>query len=125
MAPVPVEPRPLNSSERAVLEYVLAADFDGAPALRSQLERTEVVAVWAPGSVSVDLRVREPVRRAAMASELVPVDAHVLDRSGEYVGELLVWTDEGATLAALEYAWVTDDMPTVLPTVDEVRISTR
>ncbi|WP_019062146.1 hypothetical protein [Streptomyces prunicolor] len=125
MAPVPVEPRPLNSSERAVLERILAADFADAPVLRSQLERTEVVAVWAPGSVSVDLRVRAPVRRAAMASELVPVDAHVLDRSGEYVGELLVWTDEGATLAALEYAWVTDDMPTVLPTVDEVRISTR
>ena len=125
MSPEPVAPRPLNSSERAVLECVLAADFADAPALRSQLERTEMVAVWAPGSVSVDLRVREPVRRAAMASELVPVDAHVLDRSGEYVGELLVWTDEGATLAALEYAWVTDDMPTVLPTVDEVRISTR
>ena len=125
MSAVPVEPRPLNSSERGVLERILSADFAGAPALRSQLARTEVVAVWAPESVSVDLRVHEPVQHAAMTSELVPVDAHVLDRADEYVGELLVWTDEGATLRALEYAWVTDDMPTALPTVDEVRISTR
>jgi hypothetical protein len=108
-----------------VLECVLSADFVGAPELRSQLERTEVVARWAPESVSVDLRVREPVQHAAMTSELVPVDAHVHDPSGEYVGELLVWTDGGATLAALEYAWVADEMPTSLPTVGRVRVSPR
>jgi hypothetical protein len=98
-----------------VLECVLSADFVGAPELRSQLERTEVVA----------LRVREPVQHAAMTSELVPVDAHVHDPSGEYVGELLVWTDAGATLAALEYAWVADEMPTSLPTVGRIRVSPR
>jgi len=125
MPPVPVEPRPLNGSERAVLEWILSADFTDAAALRSQLERTEVVAVWGAGSVSVDLRVREPVRHAAMASDLVPVGAHVHDPSGEYVGELLVWTDEGATLAALEYAWVTDEMPTALPATGAVRLSAR
>ncbi|MBK3578319.1 hypothetical protein JHN63_31845 [Streptomyces sp. MBT65] len=125
MSPIPVGPRPLSHPERAVLECVLSADFVGAPALRSQLERTEVVARWAPESVSVDLRVREPVQRAAMTSELVPVDAHVHDPSGEYIGELLVWTDEGATSAALEYAWITDEMPTSLPTVDHLRIAPR
>ncbi|MFE2418564.1 hypothetical protein [Streptomyces hokutonensis] len=125
MPPVPVEPRPLNAPERAVLEWILSADFAGAPALRSQLARTEVVAVWGPGSVSVDLRVREPARHAAMASGLVPVDAHVHDPSGQYIGELLVWTDGGATLAALEYSWVTDGMPTALPATDAVRLSLR
>ncbi|MGX9883811.1 hypothetical protein [Streptomyces sp. NPDC002276] len=125
MPTVPVESRPLNGSERAVLEWILSADFAGAAALRGQLERTEVVAVWGSGSVSVDLRVREPVRHAAMASDLVPVDAHVHGPSGEYVGELLVWTDDGATLAALEYAWVTDEMPTALPAADAVRLSAR
>jgi len=34
----------------------------------------------------------------------VPVDAQVHDLAGGYVGELLVWTDEGAPLAALEFA---------------------
>ncbi|MFI1182483.1 hypothetical protein ACH4UT_23415 [Streptomyces sp. NPDC020799] len=106
-----------------MLECILSTDFVGASALWSQLEQTDVVAIWAPESVSVNLRVREPVQHAAMASDLVPVDAHVHDQSGEYVGELLVWTEGGATLAALEYAWVTDEMPTSLLTVDEVRIS--
>ncbi|MFB6771889.1 hypothetical protein [Streptomyces sp. NPDC056337] len=47
----------------------------------------------------------------------MPVDAHVHDLSGTYVGEILVWPDRGATLAALELAWVTDEMPTSLPAV--------
>ncbi|MFG3041815.1 hypothetical protein ACGFYZ_33425 [Streptomyces sp. NPDC048330] len=28
---------------------------------------------------------------------------------------ILVWTDRGATLAALEFAWVTDEMPSSIP----------
>lgn len=123
--PVPIDPRPLNASERAVLEHILSADFFGAAELYGQLDRTEVVALWAAGSVSVDLRVTEPMQRAAMATELVPVDAHVHDRSGDYVGELLVWTDEGSTLAGLEYAWVTDEMPSALPSVEQLRVTAR
>lgn len=125
MSHLPVEPRPLNISERSVLEHILSVGFAGASELRSQLDRTEVVALWAPGSVSVDLRVREPVRHAAMPSEVVPVDAHVHDQSGEYIGELMVWTDEGATLAALEFAWISDELPTSLPPVDHVQLTMR
>ncbi|MFC5645601.1 hypothetical protein [Kitasatospora cinereorecta] len=40
MPVVPIEPRPLNASERAVLGHILSADFVGAAALRSQLDRT-------------------------------------------------------------------------------------
>ncbi|MFG2911944.1 hypothetical protein ACGF0D_03475 [Kitasatospora sp. NPDC048298] len=122
MAVIPVEPRPLDDSERAVLEHLLAADFAGAPALRAQLDRTEVTAVWGAGSVSVDLRVRGLERDPAPAFVPLPVDAPVHDDSGEYVGELLVWAEGGVTLSALEYAWVTDEMPTVLPTVDRIRV---
>ncbi|MFK8844635.1 hypothetical protein [Streptomyces sp. Ac-502] len=125
MSRLPIERRPLTVSERAVLEHILAADFAGAYELRGQLDRTDVVARWGPGSVSVDLRVREPVRCAAMPSELVPVDAHVHDRYGEYLGELLVWTDKGASLAALEYAWITDEMPESLPSTDQVLVTVR
>lgn len=121
MANLPVAPRPLNPAERALLEHVLSADVPGAAELRGQLDRTEVVARWGPGSVSVDLRVREPVRHAG-ASGLLPVGAAVHDEAGEYIGELLVWTDGGATLSALEYAWVTDEMPRELPPVERVRI---
>ncbi|WAU81951.1 hypothetical protein O1Q96_20455 [Streptomyces sp. Qhu-G9] len=125
MPRLPLRPRPLSDLERTVLEHILSADFAGASALRSQLDRTEVVALWAPGSASVNLRVREPAHHAAMSAELVPVDAHVHDQSGEYIGELLVWTDRGATLAALEYSWLTDEMPSSLPRVDQVMVSVR
>ncbi|MFB7032202.1 MULTISPECIES: hypothetical protein [unclassified Streptomyces] len=117
MAPLSIAPRPLNADERAVLEHILSAEFVGASQLRSQLDRTEVIAVWGSDSVSVDLEVREPCEHAALPKELVPVDAHVHDPSGVYVGEILVWTDRGATLAALEFAWVTDEMPTSLPAI--------
>ncbi|MFE5581829.1 hypothetical protein [Kitasatospora sp. NPDC056531] len=123
MPVVPIEPRPLNDSERAVPEHLLAADFVGASALRSQLDRTEVVATWGAESASVDLRVRGSVRRPALASTPLPVDAPVHDGSGEYIGELLVWAEGGTTLSALEYAWVTDEMPTSLPSVDRIRLT--
>jgi hypothetical protein len=122
MAPLPLDPRPLNADERAVLEHVLSAEFVGASQLRSQLDRTEVIAVWGPGSVSVDLQVREPCEQAALPEALAPVDASVHDPSGAYVGEILVWTERGATLAALEFAWATDEMPTSLPAVVDGRL---
>ncbi|MGW4646484.1 hypothetical protein [Kitasatospora sp. NPDC004289] len=121
MAVVPIEPRPLNAAERAVLEHLLAADFPGAPELLAQLDRVEVVAAWFEGSVSVDLRVRgaaESDRR----SVLLPVGAEVYDEDGGYVGELLLWAEGGEYLSALEYAWVTDEMPTVLPAVERLRV---
>ncbi|WP_329570255.1 hypothetical protein [Kitasatospora sp. NBC_01266] len=121
MPPVPVVPRPLNAAEQAVLEHLLAGDFPGAPELRSQLEQAEVIATWTPDSVSVDLRVLAAERRAPLAAGLVPVDAQVLDERGEYVGELLVWVEDGGVLAGLEYAWVTDEMPTALPPVERIR----
>ncbi|MFF0398873.1 hypothetical protein ACFYSJ_24385 [Streptomyces sp. NPDC005248] len=123
MAPLFIDPRPLNVDERAVLEHILSAEFVGASQLRNQLDRTEVIAVWGPDSVSVDLQVREPCEHAALPEALVPVDAQVHDLSGAYVGEILVWTDRGATLAALEFAWVTDEMPATLPVIVDGQLS--
>ncbi|MDH6130200.1 hypothetical protein P3T39_007193 [Kitasatospora sp. GP82] len=123
MPPVPIVPRPLNAAEKAVLKHILTSNFVGASELRSQIDQAEVIATWTPRSVSIDLRVREPVRRASLVSNLVPVDAQVLDECGEYVGELLVWVEDGAALAGLEYAWVTDEMPTSLPPVERIRLT--
>ncbi|WP_435610962.1 hypothetical protein [Streptomyces sp. C10-9-1] len=122
MAPLSINPRPLNADERAVLEHLLSAEFVGASQLRSQVDHTEVIAVWEPDSVSVDLRVREAYEHAALPEALVPVNAPAYDPSGAYVGEILVWTDRGATLAALELAWVTDEMPTSLPAIVDGRL---
>jgi len=41
-------PRPLNPAERAVLEHLLSAEFDGAAELRAQLDRTEVAGTRVP-----------------------------------------------------------------------------
>ncbi|MFD5511659.1 hypothetical protein ACFWIB_28365 [Streptomyces sp. NPDC127051] len=121
---VPVAPRPLNPAERVVLEYILVRDVTGSSELRSQIGQAEVVGTWAPGSVSTDLRVPEPVQRTSLATGLVPVDAHVLDEQGQYIGELLVWVEDGA-LAGLEYVWITDEMPTALPPVERIRLTPR
>ncbi len=53
---------------------------------------------------------------------MLSVDAHVYDEGGDYLGELIVWMAHGR-LAALEYSWVTDSMPTSLPEVETLRIS--
>ncbi|MFB6888752.1 hypothetical protein ACFCX4_05470 [Kitasatospora sp. NPDC056327] len=104
-----------------MLKHLLEADFAGAAALRGQLDHTEVVATWGPGSVSVDLRVRGLEQHPAAPSTLLPTGADVYDCSGQYIGELLLWAEGGTTLSALEYAWVTDDAPTSLPSVDQLR----
>ena len=100
MSAVPIEPRPLNASERAVLEHLLSTDFAGAASLRDQLDRTEVVGTWGAESVSVDLRVCGTAQHPPQASRLLPVGAYVYDRSGEYIGELLVWAEGGPVPAA-------------------------
>ncbi|RKE17932.1 hypothetical protein [Streptomyces sp. TLI_171] len=118
-----MEPRPLNAAERGVLAHLLSADFPHAAELRGQLDRTEVVGAWSARSVSVDLRVREPGRHTGLPSRLAPVGGEVHAPSGDYLGELLLWTDDdGRTLSALEYAWVTDEMPTALPAVERIRL---
>ncbi|MFB6717529.1 hypothetical protein ACFCZY_38435 [Streptomyces sp. NPDC056237] len=119
MAPIPVDPRPLNEAERSVLKRILSVEFEGASELRSRVDLVEVVAVWSLDSTSVDFRVRNPALRSSQREGHVPVAAEVVEESGEYVGELLVWLTDGV-LSALEYAWVTDEMPTVLPTVEMV-----
>ncbi|SFQ52983.1 hypothetical protein [Amycolatopsis rubida] len=77
-------PRPLNSDERAVL--------------LAQADRAEVVAAWAPGSVSVDLTVPDAVPDGEL-NGVFPRRAWVAD-----VGEILAWVSWGA-LSGLEYAW--------------------
>ncbi|MGW2864464.1 hypothetical protein [Streptomyces sp. NPDC001205] len=62
---------------------------------------------------------------AGLRHTIAAVDAHVHDQCGEFIGELLVWTDKGATLTAPEYAWITDRMPSSLPPADQVQLTVR
>ncbi len=128
--PVRVPPRALSEHERAVLALVLSAAGPGSEVLLAQLDRTRVVALWAPGSVSVDLAVDGDGPRAPQCAGALPVDARVVDARvvdefGEYVGELLVWISADGTLAALEYAWIVDDSPTTLPFPECIQLPKR
>ncbi|MFC1409933.1 hypothetical protein ACEZCY_24675 [Streptacidiphilus sp. N1-12] len=121
MAPEPVPPRILTQAERDVLALLLSADFEGAQELRSQLDHTQVVAVWAAGSPSVDLAVPGGIGKAQVADGEIPVGAEVHDPQGNYLGEITVWVTSGL-LSAIEYSWVTDEPPTRLPDTAALRL---
>ncbi|MRH89869.1 hypothetical protein GFY24_20890 [Nocardia sp. SYP-A9097] len=114
MGTTPVPPRSLSGREEAILLKVLSGDVEGAARFLGQIPFAKVVATWGVGSPSVDLEVLAGAEAVRGMDGLLPVGAEVRDQSGEYIGEILVWVD-GGYLSAIEYAWVSDDRPTVLP----------
>ncbi len=53
--------RDLTNSERQLIELLLAKEFPGAEALRSQLETAKVSAIDAEGSLHLGCRVHSPM----------------------------------------------------------------
>ncbi|MEV6070630.1 hypothetical protein AB0L82_29140 [Nocardia sp. NPDC052001] len=105
-----------------MLSKILSGDFDGAAELRAQLPVSRVVATWGIGSPSVDLETSSDVAAADVVDGLLPVGAEVRDESGVYVGEILIWVT-GGYLSAIEFTWVTDCRPKVLPEPDAMRLT--
>ncbi|MFE7751910.1 hypothetical protein [Streptomyces sp. NPDC057428] len=114
----------MSPSEKAVAELVLAHDFPGAAELRAQVDHVQVVAMWGEHSASVDLRLRGDAPRSPVPSGVVPVDATVVDPTGELFGEILLWATEGY-LSAIEYAWYGDEPPSALPDTDMITTEVR
>jgi hypothetical protein len=121
MAPIPSTPRVLTPAEREVLEFMVSADFAGADRLRAQIPHCRVVAVWAEGRPSVELAVPRIVAPARVPDGELPSGSEVRTSAGEYLGEVLVWVG-GGYLAAIEYAWVTDEAPDRLPDVSTMKL---
>jgi hypothetical protein len=118
-------PRRVTAHERAAIRPMLIAGAPGAVELRAQLDAATVSAHWPPdGSPSIDIAVPDDVPTAPVDDGSYPVDAQVRAPSGEYLGELILWI-AGGRLAALEFAWVTDDMPTSLPAASGIRVGPR
>jgi hypothetical protein len=111
--------RPLEECERVVLMKVLdGAAFDGAAELREQVGMAKVVRAeptW------LYFEVGEGASAVTTLNGPIPVTALVNDIDGAAVGELLVWTTKGR-LSALEFAWVTDEMPSSLPDPDAIDV---
>jgi len=112
-------PHPLSADQAEVLLHLLRHDEPGMDALRRQVPGAMVTRYWGEHSVSFDMEVRGGPR-AALA------DGPHADRDwgwtpdGEPEGTFLVWVADGR-LSALEYGWVTEDMPTRLPEVSRIR----
>lgn len=105
--------RSLSVRERAALDLLLSVDFPGVEALREQA--LTVTADDGQGMV-LGLVVEEG-QPVAQVIGRTPVQA-VVDGDG-YDGGLLLFVDDGR-LSALEYWWVTEEMPTVFPPLTAV-----
>jgi hypothetical protein len=115
--------RPLSQEELAVLRHILSASFAGAAELRQQLTTATVSGNWEPaGSPSIDIAVPAESPSAHIADGPVPVAAQVIDGTGEYLGELLLWVT-GGRLSALEYSWITDEPPSHLPALGMIHLA--
>jgi hypothetical protein len=94
------------------------AAFPGREQLLSQVERVEYV----DGPLTMmDLRVVGECSPAIGVPSPAPSNPTVFDQHGEPIGELLLWLDGEGYINCLEFAWWTDEMPTVLPTPERVR----
>lgn len=112
--------RPFTEQERELLDHLVT----GAPdekSLRPQLDTSEYGEPWFTGSQSFTIVgantpgndvVRGIMRTAAVHANSSPA-------AGPATGELILWGVDGV-ITDLEYAWVTDAMPTSLPSREQV-----
>lgn len=95
--------RPLTDRERAVLNALLAVDFEDATAVRQQADVVRVVDVCGCGCPSIDFHTAPDVGMNAV------VNAEVSGTADTIFLYLL-----GDRLGGIEYAWV-DEAPDELP----------
>jgi hypothetical protein len=113
------ETRDLDADEVALLERILAAaSVDVFPELSRQVPYTTV-----RGGIPtlLDLAVDPSAPVAQVDNGPLPIRALVVGPHEEPRGEVLVWISDGY-LSGLEYAWVTDDVPTGMPSADSVHL---
>lgn len=111
--------RSLSGAERALLIGILGeCRIAGAGELASQVASVEVI-----GGIPtfLDLSVDPSSARAGVDDGPLEVRAFVRNDQGDFVGEVLIWVKSGY-LSAVEFAWVTDDMPERLPDIGHVAV---
>jgi hypothetical protein len=114
---VAMEPRPLTSRERAILDLLLAADFPAAEALREQAKAVEVIGICGCGCPSIDFVTG---RGLGMSTRVNAV------HNGSNDG-LFLWTIEeeslGELLGGIEWVGVSDSDPEELPDPAEITVT--
>ncbi len=109
--------RPLDPNERALLDGLLAFDFDGVAALREQARGVRAAPGCTCGCGSLHLFVAATSSPSTAASP-IPAAGAVLDDAGEEIGGLLLFLDAGR-LSYMEVHSYFDPLP--LPLVEHVR----
>lgn len=105
----------VRSLVRTVIEH---APYEVRAPLLAQADTLEYVG----GPVTMmRLRVAGDRPRASGVTSPVPGGPSVVDAEGNDIGVLLLWLDEAGYIDCLEYGWVTDEMPTELPSPSQVR----
>ena len=95
-------------------------DCPGRGELLAQVDGIDYV----DGPVTMlNLRVDRARPAAIGVPSPVPISPSVLDEDGEVIGGLLLWLDDAGYIDCLEYWWVTDKMPTKLPSPDRLAAS--
>jgi hypothetical protein len=83
--------RPLTSRERAILDFLLTAEFEGRGALRAQVDHACVTGRCPCGCATVDLTIDRTVAPPAQVAERMVAEA--MSRDDEY--GLLLFVDDG------------------------------
>lgn len=87
-------------------------DFAGRDQLPAQVDGIE----YLDGPVTMmRLRVSSTYPPATGVTTPISNEPSVVDETGDVIGMLLLWLDERGYIDCLEYAWVTDEMPTRPP----------
>jgi len=115
------DPRPPTKGERQLVEAMLThVDEPESSALRAQLDVTEVRSGCPCGCGTIDFVLPEILpARSPRTGAGVLVEGDVLDESGNPVGGLLLFLDDGR-LSDLEVWSVGDPLP--LPPVERARL---
>ena len=115
------DPRPLNETERSLVEILLAPDFPGSKELRAQIPDAVVVGTCDCGCPTVDISVSSSAPRSGANGPLAPYEGRVTPLQDEPVGEILLFLDAGY-ISSLEYVFYADPPPKDWPTLDRVEL---
>ncbi|HYM14931.1 MAG TPA: hypothetical protein VEZ14_05190 [Dehalococcoidia bacterium] len=113
--------RPLNETERAILDRLLEVSFPGRDELRAQLEAA-LVRPWAECAEhcpSVEFLIESDVRLPDYGSTVVPVEGMASDADGIPI-EILLFCRDG-TLHDLEFVIFSDRMKR-MPRPSEIEV---
>jgi hypothetical protein len=116
MTTIPVK-RPLHDEEKALLDFLLSAEFPGHQELKAQAEHVEVVGECKCGCGTIDLQV-EPHSLRANTEKHIPIEAY-----GEAL-DVLLFAQNGI-LGMLEIVYYAEPPERPYPRPDQLKLWAR